>query len=162
MSTALFFIGADLKFSALDPLPDITFDAGFTATAGDRYLGLTQRLLTADPLEDGPARVSSKTDIRVAHMAQNSSQIVSFPNGHSLEVAGKQIALRPDGRLHDLGDWSPAVADALAAKEGLTLMVQHWKVLHAMRDYYAAYNVSPVKKIAQARAQGCWKRGVDQ
>ena len=80
-------------------------------------------------------------------MAQNSSQIVSFPNGHSLEVAGKQIALRPDGRLHDLGDWSPAVADALAAKEGLTLMVQHWKVLQAMRDYYAAYNVSPVKKL---------------
>jgi len=80
-------------------------------------------------------------------MAQNSSQVVSFPNGHSLEVAGKQIALRPDGRLHDLGDWSPAVADALAAKEGLTLMVQHWKVLQAMRDYYASYNVSPVKKL---------------
>ncbi|MBI5462445.1 MAG: TusE/DsrC/DsvC family sulfur relay protein [Gammaproteobacteria bacterium] len=80
-------------------------------------------------------------------MAQNSSQIVSFSNAHCLDVGGRQIALRPDGRLYNLGEWTPEVATALAAKEGLTLLVQHWKVLNALRDYYAAYNVSPVKKL---------------
>ncbi|MBI5042080.1 MAG: TusE/DsrC/DsvC family sulfur relay protein [Gammaproteobacteria bacterium] len=80
-------------------------------------------------------------------MAQDSSQAVSFPNANTLDVGGRQIALRPDGRLCDLSDWTPAVARAMATKEGLLLMVQHWKVLQAMRDYYAAYNVSPVKKL---------------
>ena len=64
-----------------------------------------------------------------------------------LDVAGKPVALRPDGRLHDLKIWTPAIAEALAAREGLTLLKQHWKVLHEMREYYAAYGVSPVKKL---------------
>lgn len=81
-------------------------------------------------------------------MAQNTSQtIVAFPGNHGLDVGGKSIALRADGRLEHLGDWTPDVASALAEKEGLKLLPQHWKVLHAMRDYYAAYNVSPVKKL---------------
>lgn len=80
-------------------------------------------------------------------MAQNSSQVVSFPNANFIDVGGRQIALRPDGRLQSLAEWTPEIATAMAAKEGLTLVVQHWKVLQAMRDYYAAYNVSPVKKL---------------
>ena len=87
------------------------------------------------------------TENRVFHMAQNSSQVVSFPNSKAIDVGGRQIALRPDGRLHDLAEWTPEIATAMAAKEGLTLLVQHWKVLHALRDYYAAYNVAPVKKL---------------
>lgn len=81
-------------------------------------------------------------------MAQNASQAVTpFPGNHTLDVGGKPYALRPDGRLEDLTAWTPDVANALAAKEGLKLLPQHWKVLNAMRDYYAAYNVSPVKKL---------------
>lgn len=81
-------------------------------------------------------------------MAQNSSQtIVTFPGSHALDAGGKSIPLRADGRLQRLTDWTPEVATALAEKEGLKLLAQHWKVLHAMRDYYAAYNVSPVKKL---------------
>jgi tRNA 2-thiouridine synthesizing protein E len=62
-------------------------------------------------------------------------------------VGGKSIPLRADGRLEHLTDWAPEVAAALAEKEGLKLLAQHWKVLHAMRDYYADYNVAPVKKL---------------
>lgn len=81
-------------------------------------------------------------------MALKSSQnIVTFPGGHSLDVGEQRIALRPDGCLDNLADWTPDVAHALAAKEGLTLVVQHWKVINAMRDYYASYNVTPVKKL---------------
>ena len=61
MST-VFFIDADLKFSVLNPLPDITFGAGFTATAGGGASDYHSWLLTADPLEDGPARMSSKAE----------------------------------------------------------------------------------------------------
>lgn len=81
-------------------------------------------------------------------MAHNTSQtVVEFPDNPSISVNGKSIALRVDGRLENLADWTPEVATALADKEGLKLLPQHWKVLHAMRDYYATYNVSPVKKL---------------
>lgn len=81
-------------------------------------------------------------------MTKNTSQnIVTFPSGHSLEIGEQRIALRPDGCLENLAEWTPDVAHALAAKDGLTLVVQHWKVLNAMRDYYATYNVTPVKKL---------------
>ncbi|MFN2308320.1 MAG: TusE/DsrC/DsvC family sulfur relay protein [Gammaproteobacteria bacterium] len=81
-------------------------------------------------------------------MAQNISKtLVRFPGPHSIEVNGRIIALRPDGRLESLGLWTREVAEALAAKEGLTLLSQHWKIIQAMRDYYAAHNVSPVKKL---------------
>lgn len=81
-------------------------------------------------------------------MALKSSQnIVTFPGSHCIDVGEHPIALRPDGCLENLADWTPDVANALAAKEGLTLVVQHWKVINAMRDYYASYNVTPVKKL---------------
>lgn len=81
-------------------------------------------------------------------MAQSSSQqVVAFPGTHILDVAGQSIALRPDGRLHNLNAWTPAVAEALATHEGLRLLKQHWKVIHEMREYYSAYGVSPVKKL---------------
>lgn len=80
-------------------------------------------------------------------MAQNSSHVVPFSQNNSIEIDGRQIALRPDGHVCNLEEWSPELATALAAKEGLTLMAQHWKVLIAMRDYYSSYNVSPVKKL---------------
>lgn len=80
-------------------------------------------------------------------MAHPSQTVVAFPNNHVIEVDGRLIELRVDGRLQDLGDWTPQVATALAAREGIELLVQHWKVLNAMREYYAAYNVPPVKKL---------------
>lgn len=81
-------------------------------------------------------------------MVQNSSQtIVPLHGNHSIDVGGRVIALRPDGRLQNLGEWSREVAEALAARDGLCLLAQHWKVIHAMREYYAGYNVAPVKKL---------------
>lgn len=80
-------------------------------------------------------------------MVQSSQTIVTFPGSHYVEVAGQRIGLRPDGWLQNLADWTPVVANALAAKEGLTLVAQHWKVLNALRDYYASFNVTPVKKL---------------
>jgi len=52
-----------------------------------------------------------------------------------------------DGRLANLDEWNESVAETLAAREGITLNEEHWQVIQAMRDYYQAYNVSPVKKL---------------
>lgn len=81
-------------------------------------------------------------------MAHPASQAVApFSGSQSLNVSGKALVLRADGRLDDLAAWTPEVANALAEKEGFKLLPQHWKVINAMRGYYAAYNVSPVKKL---------------
>ena len=65
----------------------------------------------------------------------------------SMTVNGKTIALRADGRLDDLQQWSEPVAEALAAREGLTLNAKHWEVIHLMREYYQEFNISPVLKL---------------
>lgn len=59
---------------------------------------------------------------------------------HSLEVL-------PDGRLAHLGDWCEETAVELAQADSLELSADHWEVVHAMRDYYQAFNISPVKKL---------------
>lgn len=79
-------------------------------------------------------------------MAYASQTVTAFP-AHTLDIGGKTIVLRPDGRLEDLSVWTPEIAMVMAAKEGVKLMQPHWKVLNAMRDYYGTYNVSPVKKL---------------
>lgn len=52
-----------------------------------------------------------------------------------------------DGRLASLGDWDESVARTLAERDGITLGDDHWQVINAMRDYYQAFNVSPIKKL---------------
>ena len=48
-----------------------------------------------------------------------------------------------DGFLRDRQQWSPALAEALAAQEGLLLTDAHWEVLHLVREYYARFDSSP-------------------
>lgn len=52
-----------------------------------------------------------------------------------------------DGRLANLGDWTEAVAERIASREGITLSDDHWQVLNTMRSYYREFNVAPVKKL---------------
>lgn len=48
-----------------------------------------------------------------------------------------------DGFLRDRHQWSPALAETLAAQEGLLLTDAHWEVLHLVREYYARFDSSP-------------------
>lgn len=52
-----------------------------------------------------------------------------------------------DGRLANLDEWDENVAEVLAGRDGISLTDDHWLVIHLMRDYYAEYNVPPVKKL---------------
>ncbi|SEQ25823.1 MULTISPECIES: TusE/DsrC/DsvC family sulfur relay protein [Pseudomonas] len=59
-----------------------------------------------------------------------------------------------EGYLLDLGDWSVEIAEELALREGLPLTPEHWEILHALRDFYAEFQLSPanrplIKYIAQ-------------
>ena len=51
-----------------------------------------------------------------------------------------------DGFLANLDDWNNAVADELAASEGISLTEAHWEVLNALRSFYQEFDVSPAMR----------------
>ncbi|MGB0663243.1 MAG: TusE/DsrC/DsvC family sulfur relay protein [Pontibacterium sp.] len=56
------------------------------------------------------------------------------------------VALDKEGFLADLNDWNEEVAHWLAEQEGITLTPEHWEVMHALRDFYATYEVMPAMR----------------
>ena len=64
----------------------------------------------------------------------------------TLSIADRQIALDQDGYLVDLDDWSPQVAEALAAREELQLTAAHWEILELLRGFYAEFQLSPATR----------------
>jgi tRNA 2-thiouridine synthesizing protein E len=64
----------------------------------------------------------------------------------NLIVAGRSIALDKDGYLVELADWSPAVAEALAAGEELQLSAEHWEILELLRAFYSEFQLSPASR----------------
>ncbi|MET1076500.1 MAG: TusE/DsrC/DsvC family sulfur relay protein [Pseudomonas sp.] len=65
---------------------------------------------------------------------------------NSLQLDHQAIALDKDGFLLDLHCWSPAVAEALAAREGLVLSPEHWEVLDLLREFYREFQLSPASR----------------
>ena len=58
----------------------------------------------------------------------------------------KAIALDKDGYLRNLQDWSPEVADELAAMVALELTEAHWEVLDVLREFYRRTGLSPAMR----------------
>lgn len=56
---------------------------------------------------------------------------------------GSRMATDENGYLEDWQAWTPGVADAMARADGIRLSGAHWKVLEALREYYAAYEIAP-------------------
>jgi len=54
----------------------------------------------------------------------------------AIEVDGKTIELTETGYLVNLDEWSEAVAEAIAKKEGIELTEQHWDVIKYLRDQH--------------------------
>ncbi|MGV8844457.1 MAG: TusE/DsrC/DsvC family sulfur relay protein [Pseudomonas sp.] len=65
---------------------------------------------------------------------------------NALLVDQHSIALDKEGYLLELHLWSPAVAEALAAREALTLSPEHWEVLELLRDFYQQFQLSPATR----------------
>ncbi len=51
--------------------------------------------------------------------------------------------LDKEGYLRDLQDWSPEVAEALAAQDDIDLQAEHWEVIEVLRAFHARYDLAP-------------------
>lgn len=64
----------------------------------------------------------------------------------TLSAAGKTLQLDKDGYLQRLQDWSPEVASALAAQEGISLSAAHWEIIDLLRSFYTEFQLSPATR----------------
>jgi tRNA 2-thiouridine synthesizing protein E len=72
-------------------------------------------------------------------------------------------AMRRDdeGYLIEPEDWSPEIAETLAAEEGLDLGEDHWLILNYVRDYFTLHLITPdIRHVARyfAEHEGCDKK----
>lgn len=64
----------------------------------------------------------------------------------ALIVAGRSYATDKEGYLKNLEDWTPPLAEALAAQEQITLTPEHWEILKLLRDFYREFQISPAMR----------------
>lgn len=65
-----------------------------------------------------------------------------------LAVAGRDIALGPDGHLLEPDDWSEAVAEEMAALDGVELCELRWWLIRFVRSHYREYGMPPLMRVA--------------
>ena len=66
---------------------------------------------------------------------------------------GNEIETDSEGYLKDTTQWSEAMADVIAAQEGITLAVEHWEVERFVREFYLEFNTSPaIRMLVKAMA----------
>jgi len=56
---------------------------------------------------------------------------------------GSFVALDAKGYMLDAGDWSPEVAERMAAADDVSLTPEHWMILEIFRDYFERFEVEP-------------------
>ena len=74
------------------------------------------------------------------------SQQLQLPNGETL-------ALDEKGYLLDRSQWVPAVAECMAAADGLTLTPDHWTVIRIFQDYFEQFEIEPPMRALVRRAR---------
>ncbi|CAM4202057.1 sulfurtransferase TusE [Klebsiella pneumoniae] len=64
-----------------------------------------------------------------------------------------EIETDSEGYLKDTTQWSEAMAEVIAAQEGITLAVEHWEVVRFVREFYLEFNTSPaIRMLVKAMA----------
>ena len=74
-----------------------------------------------------------------------------------LEINDIEYEVDEEGFLQHVSDWSRAVADGMAAKDGFELEAEHWEVINFLRDYYLEYQIAPAIRVltrAMAKRHG--------
>ncbi len=57
------------------------------------------------------------------------------------------LSLDKQGYLLNLSDWTPEVAEQLAANETIRLTTGHWEIIYLVRDYYEEYQIAPITRV---------------
>jgi len=78
-----------------------------------------------------------------------SEQILQLPDGQTLKLDEK-------GYLVDFSQWTPAVADTMAAADGLTLATEHWFVIGLFQDYFKRFDIEPPMRWLVRQCQQEW------
>ncbi|MFP4146405.1 MAG: TusE/DsrC/DsvC family sulfur relay protein [Halorhodospira sp.] len=65
----------------------------------------------------------------------------------TIELNGTALPTDEEGYLENLEDWSPEVAEAMAAEDGQELTEQHWEVINFLREYYDEYQIAPAVRV---------------
>ncbi|NCF18032.1 MAG: TusE/DsrC/DsvC family sulfur relay protein [Haliea sp.] len=55
-------------------------------------------------------------------------------------------AFDKEGFLRRLQDWTPAVAEQIAASEHIQLTTGHWEIIELLRRYYEEFDASPAMR----------------
>ncbi len=84
--------------------------------------------------------------MRLEHSASRTSP-ENLKANRPIEVEGRLIALDDDGYLLTLDDWTPAVAQALADADGVSLTEEHWLLIDFLHRFYAEYSIAPEMPI---------------
>ena len=74
-----------------------------------------------------------------------------------LDIPGDEaVAVDDRGYLLDPSCWTPAVAQTMAAKDGIELQPDHWEVLHIFRSYYDSFEIEPPMRALVRLARERW------
>ena len=65
----------------------------------------------------------------------------------TIEVDGEVLELDQEGYLVDLHEWTPEVANALAATDQMELTEAHWSIINFLREYYDEYQIAPAVRV---------------
>ncbi|HLS06048.1 MAG TPA: TusE/DsrC/DsvC family sulfur relay protein [Wenzhouxiangella sp.] len=68
----------------------------------------------------------------------------------TITAQGHRATLDEDGFLTDAAQWAPALASALAARDGVELGEDHWWLIEFVRDYYHRYGNPPLMRVVVA------------
>jgi tRNA 2-thiouridine synthesizing protein E len=60
---------------------------------------------------------------------------------------GREYATDKYDYLADFNQWSPSLAQHIAALEGIELTPAHWEVIQFVRDFYQTYDTSPAMRV---------------
>lgn len=65
-------------------------------------------------------------------------------------IAGKQVAVNPEGYLLHLEEWNPEIAQQIAATEGIQLQDKHWQVMDYLQEQFKKEDPITIRKVGKS------------
>lgn len=65
----------------------------------------------------------------------------------TIVLNGKNYETDEEGYLVNLSEWSEALAEQMAAEDGIELTPNHWEVINILQQYYRDYEIAPAVRV---------------